>query len=1309
MDLRFPSQPRAPRQARDADRPQVLLREGELVAKRFRIERLAALGGMGAVYQAWDEPGKQPAAVKVVARPRGEGVERFARESSLLAELSHPAIVRYLAHGLTDASAPFLAMEWLDGHDLAAHLRTQPLTLDESFALVRRICEGLQLAHRHGVIHRDVKPSNIFLPRASPRDAKLIDFGIAHQQSEAPRLTEAGAQLGTVGYMAPEQAMGESDIDARADVFAVGCVLHEVLTGRPAFTASHKLAVMGKVLREEPPRVSELNAGLGGDIDELVARMIAKAPEQRFGSIDELLRALNELRVPTGIPPLPLAISRRERAIGAEQRIVSVILGRGLANEPITMPRPDAERLASAFEDLTRQFDADWSPLRGGGLLLVLGADRLANASDRATKAARCALRMHALRPELTLAVATGSFETTLQGPVGAAIDRAAGLLAEDDPVDAPALLVDELTAGLFGGKFDLQQRADGALLLIGELEELDAPRLLMGKLTPCVGRDKELALLEATLAECSEDHVARAVLVTSPPGIGKSRLGRELVARARSRGSARVLTARADPLSAGSSLGLMHRLIRSAVGLPTGQDPLRQQQALRSYLQNMVGEEALPWTHEFMCELLGVPLHTTACSLLMRTARADSEVMREQYRRVLECWLDAECAQRPLLLLFEDLHWGDLPSIVYIDDALRTFASRPIMVLALARPEIQDTLPRLWARAGAQVIPLQPLTRRAAERLVGATLSGATPEAITSRIIALSEGNAFFLEELIRRAAEGGTEFPETVLAMVQSRLDGLDPEARRVLRAASVFGEVAWAAGVDALLCDRTSELLLDELVHTEILVPHANSRYPDQREFAFRHALLRDAAYATLAPVDVAPAHAAAGDWLARHGERDALLLADHFERGGKAARAVPLLVRSALAAVEGGDFPGAIKLARRGLAIGASGHDRGTLLLVSSTAASWGLHAPAEMDELREALDRLPHASSQWWLALSGLIFGSSEKGDAEAGQKYLELAASTAPGPELTAYYGQSLQTLGSTSVVIGQPEIGWALVGRFDTIAVDDPRCDQLFLVWRDIARSFLATYSTHEGRWLIADALGWSRDSVAAMRSAGSKFGESVALYMYGTLWLFCGVYDQAEQTFVASIQAANQTGTRLMAQYSELLLSWVRLRLGRADEASAGLTLCAASQDFTIAHGVQCARAELLAHGGDLQGALQCASTATLGAAAPYRRMAWCTVARMHEQLGEPKRALAAVESAAADGNPCPNLEFEGQLRLIRARALRALGDEAGAQRAVQEALTFLDDVAQQLREPWLRDAFLERVEAHRALRELAQSIFR
>jgi serine/threonine protein kinase len=252
---------------------------GARIAGRYVTDLLVGIGGMGAVYRAHDDVSRRTVAVKVVRGGSPVAAGRFAREVQALSGLNHPGIVRYLDHGMLGDDCGYLVMEWLEGEDLAARLKRGCLTWSECRCLVRQLAEALGQAHRRGLLHRDIKPRNIFLVERRVESAKLLDFSLARWSGGGLRVTATGQVVGTVGYMAPEQLLGDP-LDARTDVFGLGCVLYACLCGRSPFDGPGP-APQAALLRHEVPPVSGSCSDLPAAVDRLVAKMLAWDPAQR--------------------------------------------------------------------------------------------------------------------------------------------------------------------------------------------------------------------------------------------------------------------------------------------------------------------------------------------------------------------------------------------------------------------------------------------------------------------------------------------------------------------------------------------------------------------------------------------------------------------------------------------------------------------------------------------------------------------------------------------------------------------------------------------------------------------------------------------------------------------------------------------------------------------------------------------------------------------------------------------------------------------------------------------------------------------
>jgi predicted ATPase/serine/threonine protein kinase/GAF domain-containing protein len=272
-----------------------------MIAGRFSLGDLIGKGGTGRVYAARDLTTGRRVAVKLLEDGGLNATERFAREADLLATITHPAIVRYLAHG-AEGSQLWLAMDWLDGESLAQRLARGALSVCDAAQVVERVAGGLAALHAQGVVHRDVKPHNILLVGNEPIGAVLLDLGIARDPS-SETLTAIGTVIGTAGYMAPEQASGEFKADTRADLFSLGCVLFECLTGRRTFTGETPAAVLAKILLAPAPLVSDLRPDVPAPLDRLVARMLSKDPAKRPTDAHEVAAELQSLRAAYAEPP----------------------------------------------------------------------------------------------------------------------------------------------------------------------------------------------------------------------------------------------------------------------------------------------------------------------------------------------------------------------------------------------------------------------------------------------------------------------------------------------------------------------------------------------------------------------------------------------------------------------------------------------------------------------------------------------------------------------------------------------------------------------------------------------------------------------------------------------------------------------------------------------------------------------------------------------------------------------------------------------------------------------------------------------
>jgi serine/threonine protein kinase/tetratricopeptide (TPR) repeat protein len=1275
-----------------------LIRPGYVIADRFELESVAGSGGMGTVYRAKDRQTSGPVAVKVITNERD--ASRFVREAEALHELSHPGIVQYVAHGVADGIA-YLAMEWLEGEDLQNRLEREPLTISESLTIALRASSALASAHGRGVVHRDIKPSNLFLVAGNPSHVKVLDFGVARMGARS--LTHTGVMVGTPGYASPEQARGLRTIDARTDVFALGCVLFECLTGRPAFVGEHPIALLAKILLEDTPRAGEL-CNVPGAIDELLARAMSKDPAIRPADGAALGRELEAL---CASPDVFLAgrPSTREDSVKSsltvsEQRVVSVIVVRGERNPPtdddplaVTVVDTRPATHLQAIEKTAEVHGARVDTLLDGSLVLTLSGS--AAATDTATRSARCALAIRAALPNARIGLSTGRAEATSRIPIGDVLTSAVRLA-----VVAEGVPIDDVTAGLLDARFHVRSEGQGFQLL-AERELVSRARTLLGRPTPCMGREREIGTLAAIFDGTVADGVASCVLVTGPAGIGKSRVREELVQRLAGRDFA-LWIASGDSIRRGTPFGMIAHPLRQEIRDGEAPDSRRRKLGAR-VARNVKPSEQLRVT-TFLGELIGAPSDHGAPELA--AARADGIVMGDQMRRAWQDFLEAETSVHPVLLVLEDLHWGDLPSVRLIDMALRNLRDRPWMVLAFGRPEVTDVFPQLWSERGLQHIKLDELTPQACQKIIRAVLPSASPDTVTS-IIEHAAGNPFYLEELVRARAENkGDALPSTVLAMVQSRLEGMHLELRRVLRAASIFGNVFWTDAIRALLGGEAfDDEWLIELERREVIERAGEGRFTS--EYRFRHAVVREAAYAMLTESDRQLGHRLAAGWLEQAGETDAVALARHWELASENVRAVPWYFRAAAQAHDGNDFLAAIERAKRGIAIDPDGEMVGAFYYLMAESHRWR----AEHQEAAECAERaraLAVRGSVEWLRAQGVFV----------------LAASNIGVPEIAIAAIDDLLSIESTSdvdtwVMVYTRTAGCASgLGQFERARKCAAAAERAFARgggslladgWGSHAKTVDAAidgdYATvafaHERAASLLERAGDIRHSMLELTNAGDARKE-------------IGDYATAEAHLRKGLAAGERMGLTLVVAMCKANLSFA---LGRQGKLEAGLKLATSAAEEAVR--IDNPRMEgytrtylssLRLRAGDLAGAEEQARIA-LGllesahsAALPQ---AQAVLAKIELVLGRNESAkLHAGAAIRALERDRAVEEGEAMIRLTWGEALDANGDRAGARAVIDVARDRLLLRASKISDLSLRKCFLEGVEENARTLALADA---
>ncbi|MCC7542724.1 MAG: protein kinase, partial [Deltaproteobacteria bacterium] len=600
---------------------------GGLLAGRYRLLDRAAAGGMGEIWRAEDTATRQRVAIKRLPPAHGERdarevSARMLREARALVALRHPHVVEVIDAGEEPPGEPFIVLEWLEGEDLGARMRRGGMKIEDALSIAGQVCEALTAVHQAGLIHRDVKPANIFLGKADSQSTpfvKLIDFGTA-RHPDATRITDVGEVVGTIMYMAPEQARGETVVDARADVYALGIVLYRMITGTVPFRGSDPLAVMMKVFTEEVPSPRISKPDIDPALERVVLRATARSRSERFASAEELRQALLELDAlgaatdMTQNAPIPEGVVRdiAPPVAIAERRVVTLLAA--------WLQASDDDLAMDAAIGVLGSFGAAATRVKGHQLLGTFGG--IASGGDEPRRAVDAAFAMierlgdHVGR----IAVATRREDVLADGcaPPGAL----ARIRVPESAGDA-RVVVDRETARVLRGALKGRSLSDGSVAA-ESLAEAGAGR----HAGPLVARAAELAALSKAVAQAAQSE-ASIVLVVGPAGVGKTRLVRALLADQQTKPGL-LIEGRGDSVRRSFPFRAIARALQRVAGIQPGQSDDERQLRLRAVIARALDLPAdttdVVGVAEVLGEAIGVRFPE---SPRLELARSDPEVMQ--------------------------------------------------------------------------------------------------------------------------------------------------------------------------------------------------------------------------------------------------------------------------------------------------------------------------------------------------------------------------------------------------------------------------------------------------------------------------------------------------------------------------------------------------------------------------------------------------------------------------------------------------------------------------------------------------------
>lgn len=1261
----------------------------------YRIERLLGAGGMGLVYAARAANGA-PVAVKVLRDTDDAGAARRLEAEGAI-RIAHPNVVRVIDAGRTESGQPWIACELLEGEGLDQRLLRGPLPIELALEIFRQASAGVAAAHAAGLVHRDLKPSNLFL--CADGSVKVLDFGIARPLAgRTSTLTASGSIVGTPGYLAPEQARGLPDVDARADVWALGVALLEAITGRSPFDRGSPYATLLAIAIEPPPDVRRLLPRGTDALRDALQRCLAKRPEDRHPDARSLNDALAAvvLEGRASAPPVAPA-DGASPADDEEERVVSCVIARDVW---------DPEVVERTIEE------------HGGVLARVLGTDVIgmfgwtAWHGDEAVRAVGAAL--HCRHAAARVGVGSGRARTGTGGVAGSAV-RAAEAASG---VEAVGAAIDADTAQAVRERFLLEPIDAGLFEVTGERSaDALAPA---ERAVALVGRRAERARIAATIAGVAEQTGAGgavAVVIDGALGTGKTALAAAAARLAtEALAGARVVRVGCDRLRAAepySTIASALRQVASARGAggraprldPSAPPAERMQAVIGLARDSLLGPSPAPdavRAHAaFLGEIAGVRMPETP---ELRAARGDLQLMADRLRLAASDWLAGLAARGPLVLVIDDIQWADAESVAVVG-GLAERAQHRAVVIASGR-DAASVRGTWWDEAVR--ITLGPLAIEDAAELVTTLAAAAGDPSLTgerARAVAeRAEGNPLFVEQIVgiitapREAGDAGAPsdpslvLPITIEGAVQARLDALAPEARGVCRVASIWGRPFTATELGALGAGAGVVRTLTRLADARVVAP-AGTRW------RFESSLVAEVAYRSASDDARARWHRAAAHHLCALPIREHGEIALHLERAGDGPGAGASHAQAAIEASRRGDGAGVVRHAAEARRLGVP------------DALAFALHI-ADADALRflgrraeqgEALDRALAAAATdgaralvsveriAWLAR----LGRTDDALAAAGEAIA--AAGAAADPDVLA-----LAHIRRADVLTNVGRHGEADAALKHALEVEG------------VGPFTRALRRAHEARWHASRGdVSAARDGFAEAMTQYASLGDErrAAANEVNLADRFnrVGAYGDAERALREALARCRRVGHRAMETYALLNLGWALIGQGRAGDALDVLgqadVIANANHDARVTAMIRVYRAHALAARGDAASAVDEARRAAEAAAAlkhaELEAIALGTAAHAELRRGDPAAALLLAERADEIRRTVGSMEEgEADIFLARAEALAAVGRAREAEAVRGAGAARLQDLASRIADPDWRRRFLRDVPAHAAL---------
>ncbi len=875
---------------------------GQTISHYKILEKLGE-GGMGIVYKAEDTKLKRLVALKFLPQhltDDSESKQRFIKEAQAAAALDHPNIATvYEIQETEDGQTPrewamlFIAIAYVDGVTLKQKIKSGPLSIEEALACAIQIADGLKAAHENGIIHRDIKSANIML---TPKNrVKITDFGLAKIKGEATN-TKSGSQMGTAPYMSPEHIQGE-DVDHRSDIFSLGIVLYEMLTGQLPFSYENEAATIYAILYKSPQPPTEIRDDIPGELERIIFRCLRKEPKDRYQSAQRLLSDLTKLNKIL----LREFSDRKIKKVpqkDAERRQTTVLFAKisGYDELQQKMELEEFARTMSHCSDfiaaIAQKHEGTIEKLTGSHLQILFGVP--AAIEDAPKKAINTAIelrnklsqfnqRENLITPlDIHIGINTGMVITSTLGT-----DEAQQYSVIGDTVNLTSQMMElsekgQICVGSLTYKYTRNEFEYKRLKLItlkGKKEpvrvyeliskrekiyraELGTERMIYSEM---VGREQELDWLQLHLVKLINGQ-GSIISVIGEAGIGKSRL----IAEFRRKDEInRVTLLEGRALSIGQNLSF-HPFIdifKHWSGIKEEDSENESLKKLEKAIRSIdleSAEEIFP----FIATLMGMKLTGKYAE---RVKGIEGEALERLILKNLRELIIKATGQKPLVLIMEDLHWADLSSVELLESLFRLAGANPIFFINVFRPNYQETSGRIlgtikdrYSSIHAEIV-LGSLNEQQSELLVTNLLHvKGIPSKIKTLITKRAEGNPFFIEEVVRSFIDEGvveikngrfriTEkidsvvIPESINEILMTRIDKLDDETRSLVKVASVIGRNFFYKILTEVT--KSIEDIDERLEYLKGIQLILERRRMAEIEYLFKHALVQQAAYESI----------------------------------------------------------------------------------------------------------------------------------------------------------------------------------------------------------------------------------------------------------------------------------------------------------------------------------------------------------------------------------------------------------------------------------------------------------------------------